>query len=532
MRPGDYNKIRWRGKSNDSVIILSVGVGLPILATIFTLALPNLALKLKPYLIYPALYRHHLPVFHWFHLPNAGQTLYLVLFISLNIILSAVGYASVQPSSWYATKTQEIVSKIAARTGIIAMALAPLTFLLAGRNNILLYLTQWDHSTYLLLHRWVARIFTLHVLVHSIGELWAYVDNGSYTENLVEPYWIYGCLATVACVALCIKSIFRTWKYQLFLLLHILLAVLVLVGTWYHLILRFDYRWGYHWMLYACFAVWIADRVMRLALIVRNGWRRARITSLGGGVVRVDIDSANFHHPGSHAYIYFPHVRRWAPWECHPFSAVPTYLLLPNSSSADTTAQVSHQGSTPDLAEKAIQLHNHVPSVLATALAPLSPSVTFYVRVHNGLTARLATLAAVAADTHLPVLVEGPYGARPDIQCDRLVCIAGGIGITAVIPLWANHHNSKLYWSVKTTMTPLVDDISRSSFLRGQKEKEVKIGERFDIREVLEIEAGCGGVLGVVVCGPKSMCEDVRKVVSQIGRRGQKVDFRCEAFSS
>lgn len=40
----------------------------------------------------------------------------------------------------------------------------------------------------MLLHRWVARIFAVQVIVHSIVELVLYIDMGSYEEELIQPY--------------------------------------------------------------------------------------------------------------------------------------------------------------------------------------------------------------------------------------------------------------------------------------------------------------------------------------------------------
>jgi hypothetical protein len=65
-------------------------------------------------------------------------------------------------------------------------------------------------------------------------------------------------------------------------------------------------------------------------------------------------------------------------------------------------------------------------------------------------------------------------------------------------------------------------------------DKEVFVGSRMNIREVLKDEiayAGEGGVT-VLVSGPGGMADETRMVVSEIGRKG-KVNVRLvdEAFS-
>jgi hypothetical protein len=500
-----------------SLAILLVGFSIPILATL-AYYLPfahTIITKLKPYLIYPAK-PVHLTICN---LPNLGQTWYIVIFIILNIIFTAVGYHSIQPNMWYTSRYQEILSYVSARTGVIAMAEAPLVFLFAGRNNILLWLTNWDHSTYLLLHRWIARIFTLHVIIHSVGELAVYVDMDMYKENLVQPYWIWGCVATVACAVMCIKSIFRSYHYEIFIILHIILAVFILAGTWYHLIYRFDYQWGYHLWMYAVFAVWAFDRVLRALRIAKAGWLNATVTDLGGVITRVDIHGVRWDsQPGKHAYIYFPLVNKYTPWQSHPFSVIPTRLLQRHSVEHDEKAGDSSEASSS----------NHLP--LSTVALP-STGVTFYVKGHSGLTRRLLNSCSHGS---VRALVEGPYGNNTSnlLRCDRLVLISGGIGITATLPYTFAHINSKLYWSVRTPMTALVNDITPS--LHPVCERDIKIGSRFDVGSVIEAEVASwgSGLIAVVVCGPVGMCDDVRKEVVRVSKAtGAKIELKVEAFS-
>ena len=94
----------------------------------------------------------------------------------------------------------------------------------------------------MLLHRWVARIFVLQVVLHSLIELVLYMDKGVYAEELVKEYWIWGIVATVfACAMLVGSALFiRRWSYEAFLIGHVLMAVFVIVGCWYHVELPFE----------------------------------------------------------------------------------------------------------------------------------------------------------------------------------------------------------------------------------------------------------------------------------------------------
>jgi hypothetical protein len=51
----------------------------------------------------------------------------------------------------------------------MAYANLPLLWMFAGRNNIFIWATGWQFSTFNLYHRHIARIATLQAIVHSIG---------------------------------------------------------------------------------------------------------------------------------------------------------------------------------------------------------------------------------------------------------------------------------------------------------------------------------------------------------------------------
>jgi hypothetical protein len=70
--------------------------------------------------------------------------------------------------SWY-EESDQLLRYVADRTGIIATANLILVWLLAIRNNVLMWLTGWDFATYNNFHRWVARIATVEAIVHSVA---------------------------------------------------------------------------------------------------------------------------------------------------------------------------------------------------------------------------------------------------------------------------------------------------------------------------------------------------------------------------
>jgi ferredoxin-NADP reductase len=114
-----------------------------------------------------------------------------------------------------------------------------------------------------------------------------------------------------------------------------------------------------------------------------------------------------------------------------------------------------------------------------------------------------------------------------------VLLIAGGIGITGILPFLKNHWNIKLAWSVKESAKCLVDDLDGAMAQLASSDKDVRVGSRIDVNQLLaeEITAGWERV-GVVVSGPAGLCDDVRATVSAAGRSGKtQFEFEVEAYS-
>ncbi len=69
--------------------------------------------------------------------------------------------------------------------------------------------------------------------------------------------------------------------------------------------------------------------------------------------------------------------------------------------------------------------------------------------------------------------------------------------------------------------------------LGGVADKEVRVGSRFDVAELIEAEARAGWErVGVVVSGPGGLCDDVRAAVAAAGRRSKTVfELEVDAYS-
>ncbi|KAK6538170.1 hypothetical protein TWF694_011052 [Orbilia ellipsospora] len=512
------------------IAMLSVGFGLPIIITYlgYFSFFSKIIRKAKPYIIWPStIGSYHIRPLPCLlgNAPNLGQTLYVVLFLILNILFTCIGYESRQPNAWYQNRYFEILTYVMYRTGTFGYILAPLVFLFGGRNNFLLWVTNWSHSTFLILHRWIARIFALQALLHSVLAVYDYKREGMYTMESTKPYWSWGIVATLAVVVLTFGSqlFIRSFAYEFFLLLHIVFSVIMIVGFWYHAYDLYKFLGGYQLWIYCIVAIWFGDRIVRvLRVLAAGGAQRAKVTELGEGYVRVDIPGIRWgSEPGKHVYVYFPTLHPLRPWENHPFSVLSTALLQRNQAS-DTQSQDSEQISSASDIEKHQTLKSDVKNIDSRRIYP-SAGLTVYVRKSVGATKYLRT------DDNLLTFVEGPYSntcTNEVLRCDRLLLISGGIGITAALSFVNSHWNVKLAWSVKESAKCLADDLK--PVLSAIPEKEVKIGSRLDVKMLIdeEVEAGWGRI-GVVVSGPGGLCDDVRDAVIAAAKLG-KAEFELE----
>ena len=102
-----------------------------------------------------------------FHIPTRGQALFIAYLIIINLVLTFVDLDGPWPDAWYSTQHDQWFGYLSLRTGVLSFANLPLLILYAGRNNVLLWLTNWRHETFLLVHRYIAWICTLQAVVHS-----------------------------------------------------------------------------------------------------------------------------------------------------------------------------------------------------------------------------------------------------------------------------------------------------------------------------------------------------------------------------
>ncbi len=399
---------------------------------------------------------------------------------------------------------------------------------------------------------------------------------GINTVNYNGSYWSAGIVAAIALVLM--VTVFsmlplRTKAYEIFLLLHIIVGVIVLIGLWYHVVWRYHQAYGYEVWLYIAFAFWGFDRVARPFRLVFLNWKSWFLPSHPSAIVEL-LPGDDFmkitvfpsltwnFSAGQHCYLYFPMLRT-NPFQSHPFSIAgwnnsavsQIETSLDEISSSPTRPHTSTDNSTEPIIElQDIPLgtaHLHV------SAASQKPSISFIVRPEHGLTRHLHHRLLKSNTAKISVLVEGPYGSAPSTKlhnADTIFAIAGGIGITSILgylELYLSSQNTTkkgkmtrfiLFWTVReksliTAVESQIGDIERLK----EKGVDVRIvctgtGEgRVDVRDVVgrevETEGSEGRRVCVVCCGPGALSDGVRAaVVKCVGKRGVSVDLVEEAF--
>ncbi|KXH47073.1 ferric reductase transmembrane component 4 [Colletotrichum nymphaeae SA-01] len=415
------------------LILIALGAAVPVFFSLLRfIPLPKLLIsKINALFIDPPLLgrRHKAPYFNLLVMPTRGQAILIFYMVAVNVVLSGVGYDSAQPNAWWVNnKDQELLTSFSNRMGVLSFANLPLLILYAGRNNFLYWVTDWTQSTFMLLHRWTAYFCTLQACLHSAAWLQIYVSMGQHDIEAKLPYWVWGIIGTLAMSILLPASVipFRAKLYELFLAVHVVLAVFAVVGSYLHIVYRFQNQWGYE--------IWIV--------------KPASAKSMDNSI-------------------------------------------MPPQSSGNSYSKESSVMEVAAVKEKS------------------RVGLSFLVRSFTGATGLLRS------HTRVPVFVEAGYLPHHDLsKYQKLVCIIGGVAITAVAPVLQTYPgNAKLYWSSRT------EGLVQSVDLKGVH-ANVSVGNRFRLRAVLEEEVGnADGSLAVVVSGPAPMVDEARCIVSELALR-------------
>lgn len=172
---------------------------------------PSLHLKIKQRLRlvrayvfeHPLVKRKHasvvaFPFLKWLtlQLPLRGEAL-IVLLLSLINFLPLVAFYDLylgnnQIYKGPTSKRDQICRHLADRTAVLGTSQLPLLILMASKRTPLAIMSGLSMNSLMLYHRWIARWFWLHILIHACAYTAIYVRRHRLSEALEETYIIWG----------------------------------------------------------------------------------------------------------------------------------------------------------------------------------------------------------------------------------------------------------------------------------------------------------------------------------------------------
>jgi predicted ferric reductase len=334
--------------------------------------------------------------------------------------------------------------------------------------------------------------------------------------------------------------------YEVFLAIHQILAALVLITAFLHIYYLYAYDWGYEIWIYVAGGIWFLERVIRLIRIAAIGKKIARVTMVdeGSDLLRVEVDGVAVE---GHVYLFFPSLN-WRIWESHPFSVLSSFTGGSAQSVAPLTNMVEGEKRTEVVGQAGKQTasssDDDVSRAIPVTSAAIRPQTVLLIRPQSGTTKQLFDRTRAAGGSlSSPIYIEASYHASPSLRslthCSTIIGIAGGVGITAIVPIVRTFGGSRahIFWGVKH------DDIVRAIAPEIRQLEatgvsvETSIGTRMEVKDVVREEVlgrEDTGPVGIVVCGPPSMADDVRRVIGEVvggGKAKREVVFVDETFN-
>lgn len=421
---------------------------------------------------------------------------------------------------------------------------------MAGRNNPLIRWLGISFDTFNLLHRWFGRIVVLEAVCHTLAFLAVSASSSDWGTAFMHifqsQFLLWGFVATAAFVVIAFQasSISRHAFYETFKIMHIGLAALSIAGLWYHL--KLDDLPQLKWLI-AVIPIWVADRLARFVRIAYhnfgNGGTATLVEALPGDACRVTVTMARpwTFKAGQHAYLYMPGISLW---QSHPFS-------------------LAWSEEAEDLDSEKLAMNRQ------DVLSMRKTTMSFVIRARTGMTKTLYERAATQPEGRLltTCYVEGPYGGLHMMHSYGTVMLfAGGVGITHQVPhvrdlvtgyangtvatrkivlVWIIQSPEHLEW-IRPWMTEILAMDKRRDILRimlfvsrPRSTKEIHSPSstvqmfpgRPNIDTLLGIEMEQQvGHMGVTVCGPGALSDEVRQAVRRRQQNGA-IDFVDEAFT-
>ncbi|TVY91322.1 putative ferric reductase transmembrane component [Lachnellula willkommii] len=408
----------------------------------------------------PAIGTHHQRYLFGFTMPTRIVALIIIAYYIWSILICTISYDVFYPNFYYNDYSQGW-HYVAARTGTLSYANLPVMWIFAGRNNIFLWATGWDFSTFSIFHRHIGIVATVQAIVHAIACTVEEFADLEYWDDWKDQYWYMGAvsLITMSLILVFSSSFLRQKSYELFLVIHIVLALVTLIGLFFHTKI---FTGEFEPYLYPIVAIWCFDRLLRLLrqlhLNIRISPALPTPTTTHSTteyrpaanllILTITLPAKRLSktHPNSHFFLYQPFQLRG--WENHPF----------------------------------------------TAVVQDEQTMCFYIRPQGKFTARLMR------KRYPRLIVEGPYGGKGvRLQdYDTVLLVAGGSGVSATI----SYLKSFLFVAENESANAGVGVGKKIRFLWAAKEEALV--REIVARELAAVADATGVEIEIFVTGAKA----------------------------
>lgn len=338
----------------------------------------------------------------WIKIPPLGIIILLLSYLVYVIILEFVNNDIAGAQHF---------TSLGIRAAWLAVAQVPLLILLAGKNNLIGFVTGVSYERLNVLHRWSARILlflaTLHLIFVHLA--WNAYDLGPLeysTDSCIPTGWaVYSVL-----LWLNISTIgpVRNLFYEFFVIQHILSWFGFVIAVIWHLPSTAYYTRVY---IFIPIGLYIVDRLIRTTRYAYNNVRpaKATLTQMPGNVTKIRVKSTQIKTwtPGAHVFLSIPKLGLG---QSHPA----TIASVPSSHGGDLVFLLkSHKGFTKRLHESA-----------TSSSTPL-------------LTEQEKAESRQASQETRVALLDGPYGApgADFAGFDSVLLISGSTGCSFTLPI-------------------------------------------------------------------------------------------------
>jgi len=395
----------------------------------------------------------------WFKVPTFGNILLLLTYLCF--ILALEFFQNDIPGAQHHTS-------ISVRAAWLAVAQVPLLILLAGKNNLIGFLTGVSYERLNILHRWVARGLLLLATIHFASESVGWDEYGllklEWATDTCPPTGI-SVYAILLWINLSTLAPLRNFFYEFFVIQHLITFFGFIIAIMMHIPSTALYARVY---IYIPIGLYFVDRLIRTSRFAYNNLQpgHATLEAMEGGVTKIRLCNKHVKKwaPGSFVLLSIP---KFGPGQSHPA----TIASIPTSHNNDLVFILkSHKGFTKRMMESA-----------------MSSTVSLVPDTKDEATRRQVKHRA---------LVDGPYGGlHADFAAfDTVVLISGSTGVTFTISQFldiAHRASSQKLPVRRLEFIWMIKNISWTSWIEDELLSAFKNVEAAGIEVAIKIFVTC-----------------------------------------